>query len=109
MTYTATHTATSIHRSLEVHVDDELVYALNGALLGDVDGMTRLGWEITPAAPTVTVAGILTGPVEEVSAAVGPGTYPAEYAHPVTGRWRGELVVVSETFAHFAPLERVAA
>jgi hypothetical protein len=43
---TMTHTATSPYQSLEVAISETgLVHAANGALLGDVDGMTRLGWD----------------------------------------------------------------
>lgn len=45
---TTTHTATSPYQTLQVAVAESgLVHAANGALLGDVDGMTRLGWEFT--------------------------------------------------------------
>lgn len=57
MTTTSKTTATSIHQSLEVVIDDAgLVRATNGALLGDVEGMTRLGWEFTTTEPTVAPA-----------------------------------------------------
>ena len=46
-----THTATSAYRTIEVHIAPSgIVQAANGALLGDVDGMERLGWEFTPLA-----------------------------------------------------------
>ena len=48
-TATATATATSIYGTVrEVTISDAgLVHALNGAFMGDVDGMTRVGWEFS--------------------------------------------------------------
>lgn len=101
------HTASSAYRTIAVEIDDKgIVRTESGVLLGDVDGMTTLGWEFSSA---VTVSGAVTGTVLELAAALPLGTYAAELAHPVTGRWLGELVIVSPTFAHFAPVSRVAA
>lgn len=41
-----TTTATSPYRSLTVTINSKgYVHTTSGVLLGDVDGMTRLGWE----------------------------------------------------------------
>jgi hypothetical protein len=47
---TTTHTAVSPYRTLAVRIDGDKVYSANGAFLGDVEGMARLGWEFTPNA-----------------------------------------------------------
>jgi hypothetical protein len=61
------------------------------------------------ATATITLADAVTGTVQELAAALPLGTYAAELSHPDTGRWLGDLVVVSASFAHCAPVSRVAA
>lgn len=61
----------------------------------------------TATLPTITV-GELTGSVRSVAANLQLGAHTATYVHADGETWSGELVVVSETFAHFAPAERTA-
>jgi hypothetical protein len=50
MNSTATHTATSLYGTVrEVTISDKGIVKTNGVLLGDVDGMERLGWEFAAA------------------------------------------------------------
>lgn len=43
---TKTYTATSAYRTITVEVTEKgTVYATNGALMGDLNGMELLGWE----------------------------------------------------------------
>lgn len=46
--YMNTTTATSQYRTIAVEITAKgTVYTTSGVLLGDVDGMTRLGWEFS--------------------------------------------------------------
>jgi len=56
---------------------------------------------------TVDTTGVTYASTESAAAQLNPGTYSATYLNGVTGaKWIGNLVVVSPTFAHFAPIRR---